>query len=267
MKEKVAFVHFAKSAGRFVNNYMVNHVCNGNFAKIARQGTKYFNSYSGPFHLGRDWKETELFEFAIDRSPHQIPSEQDYKLHSQHWQHGYLDRQFIHNHQYGWTPRAIHEFKRNGWFIFTFLRDPAELICSLYWWSQDQVLRGVDPNIVFKPVELLYLSLDEFMAKLLTGHIGLRRYFALPEFVDQIDYVAEFTEENFRAFLLTHFDHQYQADTNNQRERWRSTNKGIDHYVSTGEIRPQTIELLKENAEVNRLWKYCGYPVNWLSAR
>ncbi len=255
--EKIAFIHYAKSAGRFINKYLVERVLDRlvPFA-IEQQGYKIFNSWEKSFSLERDWTEEELFDFAIDRSPYQLPDEEQLDIHSQLWEHGYLDRQFVHNHHTGWTRQSVQEFNRNGWLTFSFLRDPIELLCSLYWWAQEEVRAGTDPDLVLQPTHLLSLSLNDFLLGITKCEESTEQFYKLPDYMSDVKFVAEFSYENFAYFLSKFFDHEIDSEFIDTSKQYKSANKGVEHYLSSGQIDKRTIEELSNVEDIIEFRKF-----------
>ncbi len=93
MADKIAFIHYAKAAGRYVDYYLQNNVFENVSDNLAQQDVKVFNSWSVPFSLGRDWNEKELLQLAANRHPTQSPTPAEVMDHHQLWRHDYLAHQ------------------------------------------------------------------------------------------------------------------------------------------------------------------------------
>ena len=255
VNEKVAFIHYAKAAGRFINNYLMNNVFQNADSRMENQNYKVFNSWNRNIsnnngNPARDWSEDELFSLAIDRSEYQLPTEEQLEIHNAQWEHGYLDRQYVHNHHISWSEQSIQEFNRNGWLTFMFLRDPVELLCSLYFWAKDQLNLGVKPSVILQPVYLLDLSLDAFLNEIVACDARVRKLYCLPDYVGSVTYVAEFSMENFSFFLKQYFAHDLQIQKIDLKYQFPSSNKGSDYYLSTGQIKQQTLHRLSTDSEI-----------------
>tara|TARA_R110002167_G_scaffold363038_1_gene582743 strand:+ start:1 stop:1620 length:1620 start_codon:yes stop_codon:yes gene_type:complete len=195
--KKVAFVHFGKVAGVYINEYLKS--------TCLKQHLKYFSWHPdlNPYGVSdRDWTKEEL---------HKIAKEAD-------------DYSFLQQHHINWDKETTKIFKDNGWFIFTFIRRPEELLCSLYHWSKEQsiLLRSPDPEPESLE-EIFDMAVhDEHFARLWT----------IPDYVDELDYVAEFNNKNFERFLLDNFGEVYEP----RPKLNTSSNKGFTHYREAGEI-------------------------------
>jgi hypothetical protein len=248
-KKKIAFVHFAKAAGRYINHYLCSRIFGNGNNDLAKQKYKIFNSWQAPFSLHRDWTEPELIQIAGNRFPAQYPTPAQVRMHHARWDHDYLDCQYVHNHQFTWTGKAIQHFRRHGWFIFMFIRDPAELLCSIWTWIRET---GTKSPALIEPARLAELGLDSFLREMVTNPECHGSY-GLPSYADQLDYLAEFTEDNFGRFLLDHFDHRYQPQRLNTHYRFASGNPGYTVYRSRGLISDETHELLNQDIDVRRV--------------
>ncbi len=254
MAEKVVFVHFAKTAGRYVNYYLTEHVFRSSTLDLAEQNYKLYNSWFRGIGLQRDWNDRELIQLANNRHPLQSPTPEQIRIHHARWRHNYLDRQYVHNHNYTWSRRSLREFRHNGWFSFMFLRDPPELLCSLWTWAKKAIADGAAPATVLNPVWLIDRSLNEFVEIIITDR-QFDYLYALPDYVDEIDHVTEFTDGNFRGFLWEYFDHEYQPQAVDEGRHFASGNPGYSAYRSRGEISDEVHQLLQENALVQSVRK------------
>lgn len=252
MVRKLAYIHFVKVAGRYVNYYLQRNVFGNSGEELATQGVKTFNSWIPPFSLARDWADDELLQLASNRHPRQSPTPQEVRIHYQHWEHEYLARQYVHNHHYGWNRDTIRAFRQQGWYTLLFLREPSELLCSLWSWIQQQSQEDIYNGRVIWPISLAQLSLDQFIHAIVTSS-GDSGWYALPDYADEVDYVAEFSEENFRNFLKHNFDHDYRPETMEPRHRYGSGNPGFAAYCEQGLISRETQRLLDEDYEVCRV--------------
>ncbi|MFT5112961.1 MAG: hypothetical protein ACI8P9_002289 [Parasphingorhabdus sp.] len=248
--QKFAFIHYGKVAGRFINNYLAYNVLGDPGSSLEYQNYKTLNTSNPHIPINRDWTEVELFDIAIDCSEYQIPTARQLQVHNDLWGHGYLDQQCVHNHHINWTLNSVREFNRNEWLTFVFLKDPVELLLSLYFWATDRVNSGVNPDLVLQPTYLLELSLKEFLIEVVDCEENITRLFRLPDYVSEVGFIAEFSADNFARFLKTYFDHDYSSEKVKSSWRFRSSNKGVEYYLSTGELNKQTIEHLSRVKEI-----------------
>lgn len=155
------------------------------------------------------------------------------------------DYSFATNHHINWDSKIIKKFKDNGWFTFTFLRRPEEVLCSLYCFSTEQNLhiRGGGDN---EPKSL------EEMFDYAVRDTAFAKVWKAPDYLDQLDYVAEFNEENFSIFLLEHFGEVYEprprANT--------SLNKGFNYFREAGEISDEVAQKLFDHPEYKKHLSY-----------
>ena len=116
--KKLAFIHFGKAAGVYTQHYIREQV----FPRI-----KHFHSwwnfedlhefnYKPKRRLNRDWKEEELLQIA----------DAD------------VEEAIAHNHHINWTKESVKKFNDKGWLTFMFIRDPKDIMCSLYFWAKGQ---------------------------------------------------------------------------------------------------------------------------------
>ncbi len=247
--KKLAFVHFAKAAGRHVNGYLTQELFRAAGRPIEEHAYKCFNSWDETVGLKRDWNETELLQLARNQHALQFPSPAQIRRHHALWSHDYLSRQYVHNHHHAWTANALSEFRRNGWRSLMFVRDPAELLCSLWTWARLSREKGVPAKRIIQPVELLELDLDAFLARMV-GEERFNLFFALPDYTDQVDFVCEYSEENFSRLLSDWFQHDYRPTEDQTERRFSSGNPGYAAYRQAGRVSDATDALLQSNPQV-----------------
>jgi hypothetical protein len=209
--KKIAFVHFGKAAGIYVIKYLQRNCL---------EGFKNYNSWN--YGWKRDFTESELFEIA--------ETDEEYA--------------FVHNHHLGWTKEAILKFTQEGWTIFTFLRDPRDLICSLYFWAKD---KGVEIRPGLPHPE----TLDEFF-DLAVHDKALRELWTIPYHVIQYDFVREFNDNTFDELLSLYWGAEHKP-----LERFNiSSNKGFRHYLATGELSQAKYQRLLKDKEYKRYTEF-----------
>ena len=74
----------------------------------------------------------------------------------------------------------------------------------------------------------------------------------IPDYIDEINYVAEFNDKNFGDFLFKYFSHNYKP----RGKRNVSANKGYKYYFDNGEISIETQELIESHPEYLKYSKY-----------
>jgi len=216
--KKIAFVHFGKAAGVYVNEYTKKH-CVSSYEKYLS-----FHEDLNPFGVkDRDWTKEELLKIA--------EADDEYM--------------YVTNHHIEWDLETIKKFKENGWFMFMFLRRPEELLCSLFHWSKEKKInvRGnKEPNDLEEMFKFSSVDFDPEFARLWTA----------PDYIDELDYVAEFNDKNFGAFLLKYFGetHEPRPPSNT------SKNKGFNYYRKTGEISNNIAQRFFEQPEYKMFLTY-----------
>jgi hypothetical protein len=226
--DKVAFIHYGKAGGVYINHYMKKFVL-----------TDYDWKVSWYDKMGRDWSKEELQEII----------ESDGK------------KKYLHNHHINWDLDSVYRAKGNGWFTFTFLRNPRELLCSIYYWVQRVIKeKGSNPvgvkhfgaaspeyiaSMKERGLDLAnskFVSLDVFIRKMVETE-DLRRLWTIPKYAKDLDYVAEFRDDNLSRFFELFFCHEYVP----QPPRNTSENKGYDYYRENGMIEDSTDSILRSS--------------------
>ena len=214
--KKVAFVHYGKTAGVYINEYMKD--------RIFRPYQKYLSWHINlnPFGVkDRDWTQEELSSIAKTNDEYAFTS----------------------NHHIEWSIDSVKKFKNNNWFMFTFLRRPEELLCSLYHWSKENNI-----ELCASPAPKNLEQIFEYAI----NNKDFDRLWKLPNYIHLLDYVAEFNDENFGNFLLNSFGEEYTP-----REKLNiSKNKGFDYYRENGEISEEAISRLFEHPEYLKYSQY-----------
>ena len=215
--KKVAFVHFAKTGGVYVNKYLKT--------TCLKPYLKYFS-----WHLnlnpckvsGRDWTIDEMHKISVEAD----------------------DYSFLTQHHINWDIDTVKKFKENGWFTFMFLRKPEELLCSLFNWSNEQ-------NVELRPGLPNPTSIQETF-EFAVKYKGFAQLWRIPDYIDELDYVAEFNRSNFSEFLLKYFGEVYEPRPKCN----TSKNKGFAHYRKTGEISDKVTEELLTHPDYKKFIKY-----------
>jgi hypothetical protein len=256
--KKIAHIHFGKCAGAYVKSYLArNFLLPLNYAVFdSWHIVKHFDFEDSKL-LDRDWTEDELIEI-IDKDKEKV---------------------YVHNHHFTWSKKAVKYANEKGLLTFCFLRCPGDLLCSLYWWAKDRFEEG-KVNILFDPsakkafdlvgthpdlkdaegfdsvfsASCLNLTLDDFIR--IFSHEenkdGCGKLWNIPDWMDDVQYVAEFSDENFSYFLKKYFDHEYVPT----KKLNTSQNKGYEFYRKAGEISEDTHQLLVTQPEYIKCRKY-----------
>ena len=147
-----------------------------------------------------------------------------------------------------------------------FIRNPKDIMCSLYFWAQNQWDRWSEEDksaqALREPLkeQLIRISgqnnphnisLNNFIRGILAGK-GAQRLWALPDYLDDIQHVAKFNNKNFGSFLLNNFQHMYIP----RKKENASQNEGYKTYLNRGEISEETHNMLEGHPEYKRYLKY-----------
>ena len=99
---------------------------------------------------------------------------------------------------------------------------------------------GIDPNSLEEIFE--YCLIDKNFAKL----------WKAPDYIDELDYVAEFNDKNFGDFLYKYFGEIYEP----KKPSNTSKNKGFNYYRETGEISDNIAQKFFEQPEYEKFLSY-----------
>jgi hypothetical protein len=140
---------------------------------------------------------------------------------------------------------VLQKFKDAGWFIFSFIREPGDLICSMYHYGKDTPATtkrwycnhngSIDHNFYwYNPAE----SLDQFIGRdpipLPHLHFNWR----------EIDYIKPFSAEAYRDFCREYFD----TDVADLSPKNKSSNKGYSHYCAEQKISLENQRRIRESS-------------------
>jgi len=189
INQKLAFIHYGKSAGVYVQTYLRMHV----MPNVGHFNSWWDFSETNTRKLYRDWTKEELLEIAATTT----------------------ESGLAHNHHVSWCSKTVKSFNDNGWLTFMFVRDPRDTLCSLFFWSKNQRKKfehkNGDEALLAHPLkeEILKMSgkndadkvsLDEFVNFFSKSESG-DLLWKLPDYTDQKQQVAEFSDVNFGIFF------------------------------------------------------------------
>ena len=176
--KKILFAHYGKAAGVYTNH---------SFKSI--KGYSMLDSWT--LGLGRDWTSEELVGMLSKGDP---------------WR-------YIHQHHVNITEDQIRLAKDRGWFIFTFYRDPKEIIAALFsWMNKVTKLTGDNPSFPGEGV----MEFDYFFDLMLKNP----ELWELPKWHHMLDSCMLFSMPNldqlfFRLFGHSHIPHNNRNTSNN----------------------------------------------------
>jgi hypothetical protein len=238
-RDRVAFVHFGKCGGVYINRYLISQVF---LPKEYILNNSWWKHNQSGEPLGRDWSEEELLKLK---------------------NHKPFKRSYVHNHHNNWSKKVVSAYGNAGWFTFSFIREPKDLICSLYFFAKDMlensgntpigpngILAGCQHYEKFKALDPGEMTLDEFMIEMLSEEQQI--FWKLPDYIELITYVRQLNHENFGDFLSKYFHHEYIP-----KERVnKSSNKGYKFYKENGLISQETEKKFNSHPEYAKYLKY-----------
>ena len=124
---------------------------------------------------------------------------------------------------------TIAKFKEQGWFAFTFVRHPGELLCSFYHYVMGYYNQRAK-SIVEAHCPVADRTLDQFVV----GHCERE---LIPSYWELFDSIIESSDRDFSVFFRRHFHHTFRAGT---AESHASGSRGYAHYCQTGAISEET---------------------------
>jgi hypothetical protein len=128
---------------------------------------------------------------------------------------------------------TLRQFKHAGWFTFTVVRHPGDLLCSFYHYILDHHRRGHDPAVALH-VPAVGIPLDAFIA----AHCN---HPLLPAYWADLDDCLITNDEALTGWFSRRFAHEYQPVP-----EWRhaSGSRGYEHYCAIGQISDATQDKL-----------------------
>lgn len=143
-------------------------------------------------------------------------------------------KKYVHNHSKNWH-EVLPEY--DDFFKFSFLRDPVDIMCSMYFFLLEKPGEPSDPAWGFPASPKgVPCSLNEFVLEYTHNLDTL-----LPN-QEHLDFFRVFSEENLTLLLREHFNAEYEP----QRRMNTSSNKGHQTYLDSGELSREAVGLVKE---------------------
>lgn len=124
---------------------------------------------------------------------------------------------------------AIRAFRSGGWFTFTFVRHPGELLTSFYYYILDAHERGWHDAVALH-APAVGRTLDEFVSEYCDRDL-------LPAYWREYDHVDEASDANFRTFFARYFDHEFKPGTT---DAHASGSRGYAYYCEQGDVSQAT---------------------------
>ena len=221
---KIAFVHFGKCAGIYTNFYLTDKIFKPNNYSIFNGWHEYSRL---KLEVPRDFTEEELLEISVCNE----------------------DKAYCHNHHICWTKKSVSAFNNNNWLTFTFLRKPENLICSLFFWAKRNIEAGQSNPLT--NVDIENLSLNNFI-DLAIERKDLRKLWVLPDYIDKVKEVEEFSDISFDNFLKKYFNLTHDPKV----KKNTSGNKGFNYYYKRELVEEDTKIKLASDVDFIRYKKY-----------
>lgn len=135
--------------------------------------------------------------------------------------------QYAHSHM-GVFDEALHaKFRKHGWFTVCLVRNPADLLCSLF-----HATKGLPED----------MDLNRFILEVLDGDDS---HWRIPEWFEKISFCRLFYAGRIRSFLQTFLNERHRSVPALN----PSGSRGFAHYLLTGEIEPSTAKKLLKHKQ------------------
>lgn len=169
--------------------------------------------------------------------------------------------ELAHKHHFAWTRRELEIARENGWLTFSFLRHPADLICSKYWYFKREIADGRplpfpewrDSGDEGK--SLMKMGVNHFLW-LAIREPDLRKRWELPEWFDElVTLKMPFSASTLRNWIRT----TWLVDPGEPPRHNASSNKGYGAYLD--QLDPRVHGWLQEHLGVQAYNRYM--PLDW----
>lgn len=248
--KKYAFVHMAKCGGSYVKAYLTNVVL-------------------APFI-----DHNQILQPHVEFNTEQIS-----EIVDEANRRDLTENQWIRFHQNSVDLKTIEKLNDSGWETFTFLRDPRDLICSLYFFSSRKTAKTTITNgevsytnfLAMSPssgiaghgnsgewdindIDVRKLSLNDFIINIVENE-KLHVYWKIPEYIEAVKYIDEMSHDNLGKFINKAIDpdHIYSPIPIGKNS---SANKGYKFYCNNGDISKEAQRLIEDHPEYIKYSEY-----------
>ena len=209
--KKLLFVHVPKAAGVHLSEYMITHLHFSLLASEKENEKGIWIDFTIPEILeyleqGEGLLRTHTLAFGWSELAYSIPTVTEDDIIG-----------------------TLVKFKEHGWFTFTFVRHPGELLCSFYHYVMGYYNQGAR-GIVEAHCPVADRTLDEFVAEYCEKEL-------IPSYWELFDFIGESSDREFGRFFRQHFGHEFQPGASPSHA---SGSKGYVHYCETGDISEET---------------------------
>ncbi len=120
---------------------------------------------------------------------------------------------------------AIRTFRSNGWFTFTFVRHPGELLTSFYYYVLDAHERGWHKDVA-RHVPAVGRTLEQFLSEHCEKEL-------LPDYWREFDHADKASDASFQTFFARYFGHEFKPTVTRSHS---SGSRGYAYYCQAGEL-------------------------------
>jgi hypothetical protein len=139
--------------------------------------------------------------------------------------------QYLHAHADSWTEDIADEFIDNGWRLVTFIRNPPDVLASM--WRYAITVDAIEGDFPF----------DRYLNERFDDQED--PCWRIPEWWEKIHDVHAFSEASLAEFIKSAFNADWKPRRLNA-----SGSYGFAHYLSLGMIEPDTIERLIDDRQM-----------------
>jgi hypothetical protein len=159
--------------------------------------------------------------------------------------------QYLHQHHLHISEENLIAAKAQGWLTFSFLRMPAETICSLFHWRRQQFKQcGID--MLFGQ-DKVNESFGQFWDRLIAPDSSENMLWALPSYYESIDHVDFFSVKAISDFCDKYFHYPLK-----ERKRVNaSENPGVSAHIANDSLTPDMIQRLESHPRYQHFLSFC----------
>jgi hypothetical protein len=216
-----AFVHIQKSAGTYVDSCIIR--------SLVPKGYKIYN----PWYLTRaeiaNLGRGIPFERTISKEEYRRDWSTSELLHIK----SLPGKKYVHNHSKNW--KEVFDEYNKDFFTFSFLRNPLDIMCSMYTFLKEKPGEPSDPAWGFpKNPQGMSSSLNDFILEYTFNLDTL-----LPDYT-KLDFFKIFSEENLAILMQNHLNSKHVPGTKIN----TSNNQGYMIHMKNKEISQEAIDLV-----------------------